>query len=74
MTGSRHERQAPIYTATGIAPDSHRIPSSSHLPADRQEVMVLFGKRNYISFGPECQSLSGLERGSLKGFRCVNCP
>lgn len=33
MTGSRHESQTPAYTATGIAPGSHRIPSSRHLPA-----------------------------------------
>lgn len=33
MTGSRHEQQASTHTATGIAPDSHRIPSSQPLPA-----------------------------------------
>ena len=32
MTGSRHERQPPMHTATGIAPDSHRIPSAPPLP------------------------------------------
>ena len=32
MTGSRLERQPQAHTATGIAPDSHRLPSSLRLP------------------------------------------
>jgi|InofroStandDraft_1065614.scaffolds.fasta_scaffold08442_3 hypothetical protein len=44
MTGSRHEQQASTHTATGIAPDSHRIPSSLHLHMSRYKVMMLFGR------------------------------
>lgn len=44
MTGSRHEQQASTHTATGIAPDSHRIPSSLHLRMSRYKVMMLFGR------------------------------
>lgn len=43
MTGSRHEQQASTHTATGIAPDSHRIPSSPPLRMGRHGVMTLFG-------------------------------
>lgn len=44
MTGSRHEQQASTHTATGIAPDSHRIPSSPPLRVSRHGIMMLFGK------------------------------
>ena len=57
MTGSRPEEQASTHTATGIAPDSHRIPSSPPLRMGRHEVMVLFGGRNYIAPVLRCQYL-----------------
>ena len=58
MTGSRHERQPPAHTATGIAPGSHRIPSSPPLPQGRHEVMMLFGQHSIIENCPAIVNLS----------------
>src|SRR5699024_9085601 len=58
MTGSRHEQQPPAHTATDIAPGSHRIPSSPHLPCCRHEVMMLFGHCSIIEKRPAIVNLS----------------
>ena len=55
MTGSRHKRWPSTDTATGIAPESHRIPSSPPLPRGRHEVMMLFGLSHYKRGKGDCQ-------------------